>query len=968
MKYQSKNRSGLFPRCLLALAVSAALGTMASGVWAQEVDEDADEDATEEESLELGRVEVTGSLIKREDFVSTSPMQIINAESQARAGQLTIAEVLQETTVAGGTTQLNNQFNGFVIQGGSGVQTLDLRGLGTTRTLVLLNSRRPGGSGTRGQVQAVDLSTIPDLAVQRVEVVLDGSSSIYGSDAVAGVANLITRRSVDRTELSVTSEVPGDSGGEFYRAGLITGLNSDKGSMMFSAQYEVQEPLRVEDRDFLSCGDDLAYDASGNRIDREDRSITQDTALGGCNNLYANTVIGPGGRYIPAPDGVTIGPYPGYRPRVNPTYADGQAYYEDVLNFDFAGRRMAINRLERLNVYATADYALDFLGGVDWDAEFLYSNRKSELESWRQFFPPIFTPVSDDLVPEGSIIQPVMPYPSNGDVDVDFYYFSTGLEGLLPTDNYWSWQAYASYSYSDGDYTRNSILSSQSGDVRFDPDPPLINYTDPAILSGQDMQRLIDAVGVTHTGNTVYDQFQVTAIVSGELFQLPAGFLSTAFGLEYRNFSIDDVPSAPTLAGDLWGESSAVVTKGSNDVVEAFAEAEIPILAGMTGFESLTLNLSARAFDYKEGGSDWVWKTGLNWQIAPTFRVRSTAGTSYRAPALFELYLGDQTSFANQLGLDPCIDWGESTNELIRRNCQADGIPMDHGTAGSSSATVISGGGVGNLDPETSDAFTFGFVVTPEFSDLSIAVDYFDQEVNDQISQLGGSQILSGCYGSENFPNAFCDLFTRNPASAPDFPLQIATVRDTFVNINSQRVTGVDLNLRWDHGFDFGRFQLEAQSTWYRENTFQLFDPSLVAGFDQTDVVGTIGSPDHLTNVRASVERNDWTFTYFLQHVAETDQSDFADEEFTYFGFENARRDITMDAVFYHSISVFYERDNWDFLVGINNLLDEEPDVISSGVTGTSGLSMARRGNVPIASTQYDLIGRRAFARLNFRF
>src|SRR5699024_145761 len=160
-----------------------------------------DEDRQEESTLD--RIEVTGSLLQREDFSSAAPMQVIDAETQFQAGQLSAADILQSSSVASGTTQMNNQFGGYVVQGGTGVQTLDLRGLGTSRTLTLLNGRRPGGSGTRGEVQAVDLSMIPDIAVSRFEIVLDGSSSIYGSDAVAGVANIITRRSVDRTELNV---------------------------------------------------------------------------------------------------------------------------------------------------------------------------------------------------------------------------------------------------------------------------------------------------------------------------------------------------------------------------------------------------------------------------------------------------------------------------------------------------------------------------------------------------------------------------------------------------------------------------------------------------------------------------------------------------------------------------------------------------------------------------------------------
>lgn len=937
-------------------------------------DQKKNENNQEDKSVDLGRVEVTGSLIKREDFVSTSPVQIINADTQAQVGQLEMADILQGSTVAAGTTQLNNQFNGFVIQGGTGVQTLDLRGLGATRTLVLLNGRRTGGSGVRGQTQSLDLATLPEIAVQRVELVLDGSSSIYGSDAVAGVANIITRRQVDGFEVNALTELPEAGGGEMYRLGFINGWNFEKGNATVSAQWQYREPLKIGDRDFLSCPRDLYMDAQGNNIDREDRSITAGTRLSGCQNLYYNTILDlvEGVRLVPSWDGTTIGPISGYRPRENGRYDDeeGVAFYNDVLTGEFTQSEYAINQQERLNVYATFDYSLDAFGGSDWDADFLYSNRKTTAKNWRQFFPLIgsafFRPYEDDPEYFNGLIAsiPVMPYPSNTEVDVDFYYFSTGLEGVLPTEKYWNWRVTGSYSYSDGNYSRNSISAARSADVSLpggQAHAPLVDYFSPGILSGEDMAALIDAVGINHTGNTVYDQVQVNAIFSGDVTELPAGALAMAAGVEYRRFSIDDQPSEASRSGDLWGESSALVTKGTNEVAEIFAEAEIPLLAGLPAVEELTLNLSARAFDYKVGGSDTVWKAGMSWRVTPTFMFRSTAGTSYRAPALFELFLGNETSFVGQLSIDPCINWGESTNDRIRENCAAEGIPPDYPTGPTSSATVISGGGADNLEPETSEAFTFGLVWTPEFTDLSVAIDYIDIEVNNQISQLGAGAILAGCYNSENFPNAFCDLFTRAPGDDPQFPNQILTVTDTFININKQKYRGVDLNLLWHHNLDVGRLETELQTTWNLENVQRLFDPDQVQGFDTVDNVGTIGSPKVVANLRTSFSRADWKFNYYWQYISSTDNSPFVDAETSYFGFSPAYRDIYMDSAVYHNVSVLYEQSKWDVLFGIKNLFDAEPDTVSSGVA-------ARRGNVPIAATQYDLLGRTYFMRFNYRF
>jgi iron complex outermembrane receptor protein len=982
----SRNRLAEAIRLGLFAGIFAGVGAgFASPVLAQDDAEDQ-QAAEEEDAADLDRVQVTGSLLKREDFTSTSPMQVIDAETQFQAGQLTAADVLQNTSVAAGTTQLNNQFGGFVVQGGTGVETLDLRGLGTTRTLTLLNGRRPGGSGTRGQVQALDLSVIPELHVTRFEIVLDGSSSIYGSDAVAGVANIITRRSVDESEVSITVDEPLDDGGTFTRIGAITGANFDNGSLTLSAQWTHQEALRIGDRDFLGCDQDLVTDINGNRIDREDRSSIAGTENAGCYNMWHDAIIDSltGTRWITSPDGVFNGPFPGRRARENNDYdedPEGIAYYETVRFGDFLLSESAINEQERLNVFATADFTF---GNVDWDAEILYSNRETTRTGWRQFFPliggaqaaaligssafsyendPNYNPVDPDVSPvEGQLTIPIYPYPLNSNQDVDYLYASSGLSGVFPTNNYWAWEVYGTYSRSDGDYAQNAIDEQRSGDVDFDPDAPMYNPFDPGLLDGSDMERLMGIVGADTLGNTVYEQWQVTGIVTGDLFELPAGTVGAAFGAEYRDFSIDDEPDPLSQSGDSWGLSSATVTKGSNNVGEVFGELEVPLLAGIPGIESLTFSGSVRYFDYDFGGDDAVWKAGLNWQITPTVRLRGTKGTSFRAPALFEQFLGDQTGFVSQAN-DPCIDWGESVDENLRQNCQAEGIPPDYAGVGSS-IEVISGGGVDNLESETSDSLTYGIVLTPEFTNLNIAVDYYEIEVNDQIAQLGAGAILAGCYTGENFPNAFCDLVERNSGDVPGAEFNIATVNDSFVNINTQTVEGVDFNVTWSDQFDWGTLEVESQTTWQRENVFQLFDPGAVEGFDQLDVVGDIGSPEYVSNFRATARRNDWSFTYFAQYASETDASRTDAEIINYFGQQNARRDITFERYLQHNLSVLYQQDSWDLLIGVNNLLDEEPDLISSGAAAP----VATRGNVPIAGTQASLLGRRIFGRLNFRF
>lgn len=979
---QLRERKGLGLKLLpLAAAVLACLSSTA--VFAQTAVETEDEQSQQQEQVaqdeaqddvtELDRIMVTGSLIRRVEYDSVSPVQVITADTNITLGQVEAAEFLQTSSIAAGSTQINNQFSGFVIEGGQGVQTVSLRGLGAQRSLVLLNGQRPGPAGTRGQVAAFDLNVIPTAIIQRVELLKDGSSSIYGSDAVAGVANIITRKNIDRPEITFNVRAPFEGGGETYTLSGATGWNFDRGSITLAAEWFKREPLKFRDRDFFKCSEDLFWDTEGNRIDREDRSIIAGTGLAGCSNLYANTVIDAlfGDRYIPSPDGSTIGLIPGYRPRANETYTGpgGQAFYEDVLNYDFFGDQYISNELERFSVYAGADFAFD---SVNWNAEVLLNRRENESRRFRQFFPlvggstsliPSFSYANDPdyaaPVPSG-LAQPVIPFRSNGSESVDYYYVSTGLDGLFSWTDTWAWQADTNFTRSDGDYSSLGIVASRSGDVQFDDNAPVIDYFDPSVLSGDRMDELEAQIAQWHTGNTVYDQFSVGGVVTGELFDLPAGAVAAAIGVEYRDYSIDDQPSDLSRNGDLWGQSSAQVTQGEDSVKEIFAEVEVPLISGVPGFEELKANVSGRAFDYDSiEDTDNIWKVGLSWQMTPSFRARATRGTSFRAPGLYELYLGNQTGFLSQLAIDPCIDWGSSNNEFLRANCAADGIPADF-AGGSSSATIVSGGGAGVLRPETSLAETVGVVFTPEFADFSVALDYWSYDIRDTISQLGGGAILGGCYGSPVFPNAFCDLFDRNAPNDPTAPNAITEVRDSYLNVNKLKTRGYDLLFRYEKDFAAGELEVEGNFTYVMEDFEQLFDSEQASGFETNDFNGAIGRPKVVGNLRSAFKRNDWTFTWFMDYVHGTRNLDLSPNT-TYFDFPNAVRDITADRVVYHGASVFYEQADWTVLVGVRNVFDTQPPQVSSGVA-------SRYGNVPAFATQYDWLGRSGYVQFKYRF
>lgn len=959
--------------------VVAMMGCLyGTGVVAQEAPkQESQEQSKKDEAKTLEKITVTGSLLKRLEFDTTSPVQVITADTSVEVGMVSTSEFLQKSSIAAGSTQVGEQFTSAVLEGGTGVQTVSLRGLGAQRTAVLLNGRRPGAAGTRGAVSAFDLNVIPSSIIQRVEILKDGSSSIYGSDALAGVVNIITRTNIDRPEFSVSTRTPQDGGGEIFQISGATGWNFDRGNIALAAEYYLIKPLNYGDRDYLSCAQDLVRDASGNLIDREDRSIIGSTALGGCStgNLYANTVIDAvsGARYVPSPDGSTVGLIPGYRPRTSTTYANSpKASYQDVLNYPFYEDVNLIPRNQRLNLYGSSSFSL---GSVNWDTEFLYNKRRTTQHGVRQFFPLTGgnTAISSRYryldgstfstpVPSG-IAQVVMPFYSDQEIDIDYAYLSSSLEGLFESTDSWGWSINGSYSRSSGDYNVLGIDTSKTGDLSYVRTAPVVNYYDlnAGYLDGSNIQGLVDAVGIWYKGNTKYDQFVLNGVVTGELFNMPAGAVGAAFGAEHRKFSIDDQPSEIEKQALVWGSSTADVTKGTETVNEVFAEVEVPLIKAKPMFESLSLNLSARAFDYDAADeSDMVWKLGLGWQIVPSLRVRATKGTSFRAPGLYELFLGDQSSFPSQLSIDPCIQWGESSNVNLRTNCAAAGIP-DNYAGNPVTAEAFKRGAGDELEAETSTAFTAGIVWTPTFAPVSVALDYFEYQVNNQITELTAAGIVGGCYYAEVFPNYYCTQLERNAPDHPTAPNKIETVYPTYTNVDKQKVRGYDLLTRFEKDFGFGSLDVEGQVTYMMEDFARTFSAAAADGLATNERNGTIGRPKLVGNIRAALKRNDWTYTWFMEYVDKTERLTPLSST-TYFGFPNAVFDTVADSRVYHTLSVHFERPKWSLLVGVRNVFDKEPDTISNGV------GFGRFGNIPSSATQYDLFGRTLFTRFNYKF
>ena len=762
-----------------------------------------------------------------------------------------------------------------------------------------------------------------------------------------------------------------------------------------AASYSFNEDLSVGDRSYLDCEQDRVTDpVTGELLDRVNGSITANGPSGNrnCGNIYFNTVIDrlTGERLIPSPDGIvtptgTGGTIPGYRPRLNGPLLDGSGrdFYEDVLESPLYLSQDAINERELLSIYGVADFDLGIFGGTNWVTEVMFTNRKTVAEGWRQFFPDIrgtnpffggaFAYANDPTYanPLNTVALPVTIWPSNTEIDANYTYlastFSGGFGNAGPASG-WAWALGGNYSVSDADYTRNQIIASATGDWSLSDDAPTFDYFSEEFLSGNYSDALFDTLTSFDTGNTEYKQWLINGSVAGDLFQMPAGTVAAAVGFEYRDWEITDVPGPLTQSGDVWGSSTSGITKGSDTVTEIFGEIEIPLLAGQRFAEEVTFNVSGRAFDYESFGQDSVYKANLGWQVNPAVRLRVTQGTSFRAPALFEQFLEAQTSFIGQFGIDLCDDSDglRANNTRVDTNCLAEGIPNGFSNIGAS-ALVISGGNGDTLEAETSDSFTAGIVLTPTFADVNIAIDYFEFEIDNQIAQLGAGSILAACYDSDPAQfatNAFCDLFERAPATDPSAPFAIDNIQDQFLNINSQTQRGVDMEARYEHEFNFGTMLVDLGATWSFESNVSLFAPGTVDGLTNNDFNGTIGEPSIVADSLISLERSDFTYSFFSDFVGHTSNARFADTpdgiEEPYFN-TIANVDYDAEATWYHGASVRWTGDTWTFTGGIRNLFDEHPAAVSAEAATV-------RGNTPLNATQYDLRGRRGFLTVSKTF
>ena len=957
---------------------------------------------------EVETLTIVGSRIRRDNFNSPSPVEVITHEETTIAGFNSTTDVLQGTAVTGGTAQINNAFGNFVTEGGPGANTVGLRGLGPSRTLVLLNGRRITPAGTRGAVGAADLNVLPNAIIDHIEILKDGASSIYGSDAVAGVINIITKRNIDYVEMEGQLNVS-RSGGKEGRASVVAGHVADRWHISGSFDYYQRDSLSLGQRAWASCNNDYLIDfATGQSQDFIDPKTGKPkcypTGLPGENGVTINT-IGTG-RFAGVPAvGSTGTTFTRWRP--NPLVATGLVGFEGIggantLNIrDTFDPRMLneslISPAKTYTVFLQGGYDLHALGNAEAYFEFLGNRRTSNQVGYRQL--ALDYPVGSPLLPlqlQSSVATPptLLTAPDNEGVrafigfgndhsiqTVDDYKITSGLRGdfYIPR---WRYDFTVSYSRSNADYTFDSWLTDRLNDsvhVVTAPagfNPALVNsngftcasnianpshgcvpapFLTADVIGGKLPANWVNWTFMPVTGTTIYSELDSTFNIDGPIFKLPAGDLKGAFGLEYRAARINDTPPLASQQANLYNLTAAALTRGADHVFEAYGELEAPIIANQPLIHELTLNVSGRFTDYHSYGVGWTYKASGVYAPTNWLSLRATYGTSYRAPALFEQFQGGTTGFFTG-SIDPCNDYQAHPGTNLFRNCQSEALPS--GFQQLNGVTVITQGGAAQgLKAETSTNLTVGLIFQPKlgpmWGDLSFAVDYYRIEVDNDVARFGASNILKFCYNSAAFRNGgnYCNFVAARGAGGQANDL---VVFDSYTNIATQRVYGLDYTLRYTRDLGPGSVRINAQVTQYLNQTSKTspFDPFL-------DFNGTIGSPKYSGTLDATYTYHKWKLRYGLDWISSMNSYDFLFGP----GFNRESASPFIEDTpnyFIHSLAVQYQGDKWEATFGIKNLADRAPPPIST-------YYYDRVGTAPLYSG-FDYVGRVFYVNVSKKF
>ena len=726
---------------LTSSAVCLALGVNSAQAMVQE----------QEQGIE--RISVTGSLIKRTDMAGPSPVTSIGAEEIANSGVTDLISLFTKLPISGqGTFSTQGNSSDDTANGGSSVS---LRGLGADSTLILINGRRVSVSPFAKGIDTafVDINNIPLAAIQRVDILKDGASATYGSDAIAGVINIVLKDDFDGAAVSAKVGTTADGGGKEQNFNIIWGAGDSKVRHTFILDYFDREEVLYADRDYSRSANQAALRPN----DPDAVDFRSSSGFPGTIALASdptNRIIDEFGADRCAPEDIDRG--------ANICRYD----YAPVMTMIPDAERFSYNYLGRYEINDSLRAFIDFngqnskslvrgAGSPSFDELFMSGDNANH---------PFADDASHPFFGEDLTMRRRMVDIGNRAKKVDTDYFRTimGMSGELDT---WNWEA--AYSYIKSKSVERGINGfPNSRRVQEAIDNESWNPFEPSSNS----QASLDFIETTTTrvGKSTNKSFDVT--FSGPLMEMSAGDLMVAIKAEYREESISDNPDDQFLRGEVFG-TEATQANGARDSKSISAEFSIPVL------DELELQFAVRTENYSDFGTTTDPKISFLWAPLDTLSIRGSYGTAFRAPSLHQLGLGRTD---------------ESPNLVDTVRCAAVNLACDP-----QEYTAVFAGNP-DLGPEESSSYNIG-VIYEVTEDLDFSIDYYSYDIENIID--ADTQFV---FSSQGLDPA---VVSRIPTSVPNDPGEVVQIFDSFQNIGDLKTSGLDFDLGYKLNSDMGEFR-----------------------------------------------------------------------------------------------------------------------------------------------------------------
>ncbi|NLW97071.1 TonB-dependent receptor plug domain-containing protein [Luteimonas wenzhouensis] len=839
-------------RRLAALPIAIACALPSFHVAAQ------DEGATEGLVQTLDRLQVTGSRIRRADIEGAVPLTVIDRAAIDASGDVSVAEVLRDSTFS--------SFGNFRPRSGSSAQAtadVDLRGIGSDRTLVLIDGRRVPYAPSTGE--SADLNTIPLAAVERIEILSDGASALYGSDAIGGVVNIILRKDFEGVEVRYGIGNPKVRGGDTEEASLVFGTSSDRGSLLLGAA--------ASSRDMVYTRDQISGQARGGSF------------YG--NNFYFESETEPG------EEGEFGGALPGYA-------CDDPNFWRNGDNcvYDYTAVAADEASIRNRSLFARGSWQINDAWSVHAAGSY------STTGSFGRYAP---TP-GVLYIPEGSPNDPV---PGDGlGVFVYHRYAAAGnrdnfVDNAVADLNLgFSWQA------SDALYVDFGMRRSQATFKELGRGYIVTPLAEQAAADGSynlfdpfgNPEDVIGGFTATTSRDGWFDIDELYANATLDLFDMGGGVSVLAFGAEYRKEDYADIYDSLSEAGVVAG-SAGNSAAGAREIHAAYAEWLFPIA------RSFDVTLAARYDRYSDYGSDVSPKVSLRWQPLGNLTLRASAGKGFRAPALPDVH-GKRAFSAEHLsdyrtcvvmGYSPEECGGDSNGDNIADRPQDSNVRYQVDTWRS---------GNPSLESENSRQFSLGLAW--DATDwLNLTLDYYSIEIDDRIRLIEYQELV-------NFDNAGIPL----PAGTSVLRRSngsISEVSTAYANEGDLETSGIDLNLRTRFGFDrAGRLENWLQVT-------RTLDYTLTDGEVVKDRLGWISLPDLRATLRNSWTLGALTANWNINYI----DSQQNPETTPSFGFVGGGAGSRLGSYTTHDLSLTWRTPwEGSFTLGVNNAGDRYPELL----------------------------------------